>query len=319
MSRALAPAVVAVLVLAAHGARAEPYDVELRRLGPPTAAVWAGAFPAQCPDPTAPACVQAANDALTRFGILSSQMALGLTTGLLETATTTGHSGFDVALEVSQMGVSPKPVGTSPAGAWTPWPVVSSKSMYELSTAAVHVRKALPWSLEVGARLLYPSQSSYFAAQVEARWALNEGYRYVPDVAVRAAHTQLFAHPTWNLSSTDLEAILSKAFGVNGVMSLAPYGGLRFSFVHASSDALVFSTTATGTAPPGGYPATAAFPGFNSTFTRATVGLRLKTYAVSLAAEGTYLWGGEKGGSGSYPKYEVPSSWGGAARLGFEF
>jgi hypothetical protein len=318
MSRALA-LVVAVLVVAAPAARGEPYDVELRHLGPPSAAVWAGAFPSVCTGgATDPSCVQAANDSLNRFRLLSSQMALALTNASLETAATTGHSGFEVSLEASMMGVNPQPIGTSPAGAATPWPVTSSKPMYEVSTAALHVRKALPFSLELGGRIIYPSQSSYFAGQIELRWAINEGYRYFPDVAVRMARTQLFAHPTWNLSSTDLDVFVSKPFGVNGVMSLTPYLVGRLSYVHGSSDAIVFSTTAPGAPVPGGYPASAAFPGFNDWFPRATIGLRLRTYAVSLAAEGTRTWGNSKG-TGPYPDYEIPASWGGAARLGFEF
>lgn len=278
MRRLLAPALAAALA-AASTARAEPYDMDFRKLGDP-----------------------ATDAAKARFGILSSEMALALTGAVLQPGSTTGHSGFDFALEGYYVGIHPDAAGPGT------WPVRAEEAPHELFLPSFHVRKAFPFSLEMGGRIIWVSQSSYAAAQVEGKWALNEGSRHVPDLAVRVAFTSLFGHRTWNLSTTDLDVTVSKAFPVNGVLTLTPYLAARFTFMKASTDVMVYETIT----PP------AAYPNLRSTFYRTTLGVRLKTYAVSIAAEATRFGGAEEGGD-DYPEYDVPSSWGGAARFGFEF
>src|SRR5512138_2723893 len=162
MRRLLAPALAAALALTATTARAEPYDMDFRWLG----------------DPTTP-------EARARFGVLSSEMALAMSGHLLQPGSTTGHSGFDFALEGYYVAVHPDAAGPET------WPVVAEQKPHELFLPAFHVRKALPFSFELGGRVIYVSQSSYTAAQMELKWALNEGSRRVPDLAVRVAHTTL--------------------------------------------------------------------------------------------------------------------------------
>jgi hypothetical protein len=52
---------------------------------------------------------------------------------------------------------------------------------------------------------------------------------------------------------------------------------------------------------------------------RTTLGVRLTSFATSLAAEATYFGGGSYGDSSQYPAYGLKSSLGGAFKLGFEF
>jgi hypothetical protein len=289
MRRRLAPALAAALALLPGVARAEPFDIDLRDLGNPAT------------DP----------DALARFGILSSDLALALTSAVLTPASTTGHSGWDVALEAAFVGVHPEPVGGS-----SPWQTIAAPPG-ELLVTSIRVRKALPYSVEMGGRILYVSQSSFWAGQIEGRWALNEGFHNLPDLAIRAAHTQLFGLPEWNLAATDFDVSVSKAFPLLGVLTLTPYLVGRFTFVHASSEPIVFTPNTSGD-PQQDVSNASHFPNFRSTFFRATGGCRLRTYSVSTALELTYSTGGSKGG-GAYPSYEVPSAFGGAVRLGFEF
>jgi hypothetical protein len=289
MSRLLAPALAAALALVPATARAEPYDIDLRKLGDPSV------------DPTA----------LARFGILSSDLALALTAAVLTPASTTGHSGFDFALEGAFVGVHPDPVGGS-----SPWQTIDTPPN-DLLVTSIRVRKALPYSVEMGGRILYVSQSSFWAGQIEGRWALNEGFHNLPDLAVRVAHTQLFGHRDWNLWATDFDVSVSKAFPFLGVLTLTPYLAARFTFVGASSEPIVFSPNTSGD-PQQDVSNASHFPNFSSTFFRATGGCRLRTSVVSMALEVTYSGGGEEGGD-AYPTYDVPSSFGGALRFGFEF
>jgi hypothetical protein len=190
------------------------------------------------------------------------------------------------------------------------------------------VRKALPFSFEVGGRILYLNSSNYFAAQGEALWALNEGFEYVPDLAVRAAYTRMLGVKDWNLSSTDLDFLVSMRFAVKGVTSFTPYVAARFTYVSASTERMYFAPCRPGLAPctlPAPLPTPdarastqAAFPLFRTGLYRTTLGLRFTAYTVSLAVEGTYF-GGASPTVSEYDGVTIPSSFSGAAKLGWEF
>ncbi|WP_242394359.1 hypothetical protein [Anaeromyxobacter oryzisoli] len=314
MSRPLAPVLAAaVLVLPAVTRGAEPLDLDLSRLGAPDARVW------EARGATAADAQALANDAKIRFGILSSELALALSSAILEPAGTTGHSGFDVGLEGAYVGVHPTVVGTG-ATAADDWPT-SGMTPHELFLPSVHVRKALPYSFEVGGRMIYLSQSSYFAGQLEGKWALNEGFDLLPDVAVRFAWTQLFGQRDWNLGVGDVDFMVSKRWGVGAVASLTPYAAARYTFVRASTDVIQYGPA--GTSPTDAMTTAAAFPTLSAGYYRTTAGLRLTALAVSMAAEATYFGGTTTGKANptasQYPSYRLKSSWGAAWKLGFEF
>lgn len=312
--RRLAPFPAALaLALAATTARAEPYDFNLSRLGPPTDAAWValGESPA--------AAATLAGEARQRFGILSTETALAISSAILYPASTTGVSGFDFALEIGGTPVHAADVGTATPSAFpgfsaSPWATRNEKPSGLLVTG-LHVRKALPFSVELGGRLLYLSKTNYYAAQGEAKWALNEGFDLIPDVAVRVAYTKLFGQRDWNLGAADLDFMVSKRFGVSALTSFTPYAAARFTFLHASTESIEFG--------PGVVPSTpdtsASFPSLSSTLYRTTLGVRMTANALSLALEGTYFGGKRFSGSGAYSGFDVDSSLSWAFRFGFEF
>jgi hypothetical protein len=326
----LAPVLAAAaLVIRAAPAHAEPLDLDLTRLGPPDPAVWIELGKLQGTDYTAQA-VGLSSDAKQRFAILSSEVALGMSSALLEPASTTGHSGFDVSAEGSWAGVHSGAVGAAPPLGFTnaTWPT-SSTTPGSLYTSGVHVRKALPFSLEMGGRLTYLAQTSYFAAQGEAKWALNEGFERIPDVAVRVAYTRLFGQREWSLDTTDIDFMVSKRWGFQGVTSFTPYLAARFSFVNASTVALDFGPYRPSPPPPKPTPYTqsqtvAAFPNLRVGLYRTTIGLRMTANVVSLATELTYFGGTSYSGkanpgAGDYPDFKLASSLSAAFKLGWEF
>jgi hypothetical protein len=334
MRRSWAPVLAVILLRAAPALAAEPLDLDLARLGAPSADVWknlgcyaTGVYPCTVPQAYLDGAQQASLDARQRFALLSSEMALALTNTLLEPASTTGMSGFDVSAEAGYAQVHTDVIGRSAIpGAADPakyWPT-HTMTPHELFVPSVHVRKALPFSFEVGGRILYLSQSSYFAAQIEGRWALNEGMAGIPDLAVRVARTQLYGQRDWRLGATDVDLVVSKRFGVNGVTSFTPYAGARFTFLDASTAVMDFGPARpAGTPPEQAENTQAAFPTLNAIFYRTTVGIRMTSYLVSMAGEVTYGAGGTFGkdspAADQYPKYKVRSSLGGAFRFGFEF
>lgn len=319
----------AVIALAARPAGAgEPLDLDLSRLGPPSPAVWeaalcgAGCTPAQQAD----AALMAAG-ARVRFARLATDLALGLTGTLAQPASTTGHSGFQVGLETGYTSLATGSVGQATAsfdeatyqGVRPYWPTRGAAPA-GLLTPSVHVRKGLPYSVELGGRFTYLSQSSLFAAQLEGKWAFVEGWTYAPDAAVRVAWTKLMGQRDLSLGATELDLIVSKRFGASAVASLTPYLAARYTRVSASTRTLAYGVVAPGT------PADAvmaAFPDVDAALFRTTGGVRLTTWAVAMALELTWYGGGtfgqEGAGAGDYPRYYVPASLSGAFTFGFEF
>jgi hypothetical protein len=321
--RRLAPVLaVAVLALRPAPAHAEPLDVDLARLGAPDPGVWTALGEAA----NAEAYARGAKE---RFAILSSEVALALSSALLTPASTTGYAGFDFAFEGSYAPAHADPAGAAPptTGRWsdTPWPTRSAAPS-SLTMTGLHVRKALPFSVELGGRLTYLNRSSYFAAQGEVKWALNEGSDAIPDVAVRLAHTRLFGQEHWDLGATDLDFVVSKRWGVSGVTSFTPYAAARFTFVDASTERLDFGGLPDGDPLEDRSATAAGFPKLRVGLYRTTVGVRMTANVVSLAAEATYFGGkrysGEDGATlaaADYGDFTVPSSFSGAVKLGWEF
>lgn len=316
--RRLAPLLAATaLALVARHAYAEPFDIDLARLGPPDPAVWTALGQGAQANALA-------SEAKQRFAILSTETALALSSALLYPASTTGVSGFDFAAEIGGAPVHPEGVGstTPPAGfVSSPWPT-RSVVPHDLLVTGIHVRKALPFSLELGGRMLYISKTSYYGAQGELKWAINEGFEVIPDVAVRVAYTKLFGQRYWNLGAADLDFMVSKRFGVSALTSFTPYLAARFTFLDASSERIDFR-------PASGVPATnvathAAYPSLETTLYRTTLGVRMTANALSLALEATYFGGKSYSGEAApaadqYPDFEVASSTSWAFRFGFEF
>lgn len=327
--RRLAPVLaVAVLTLRAPAALAEPLDVDLSRLGAPDATVWSTLELRGATLPAGVTAEQLATQAKERFAIFSSELALALSGPILMPASTTGHAGFDVAFEGSYTPVHGEALGVDPGNGFSNEPWGSSATPSSLTTTGVHVRKALPFSFEMGGRLTYLNRSSYYAAQGEAKWALNEGFRYLPDVAVRFAYTRLFGQQDLNLGATDLDLLVSKRWGVNAVTSFTPYAAARFTFVNASSERIDFDRSPEDATDPDDpatlHATTAAFPKLSVGLYRTTVGVRMTAYAISLAAEATYFGGKDYSGEATpgvndYGDFELAAGLSGAFRLGWEF
>ena len=318
MRRSLALAAIATSVLRAAPARGEPLDMSLLRLGVPSAHVICATTPA-CTTPGA-AEYQAAAAARQRFAVLATQLGLALDSFILAPANTVGHSGFEFAFEAAYAPASFDQAlfaGASPFRADPP-------SSFLLP--AFHVRKALPYSFEVGGRAIYLNQSTHFATQIEAKWAVNEGIEYAPDVAVRVAATRLFGVRDLDLGVYSLDAIVGKRFGVGGVLSLTPYGAVRFSWLWARSGWIQYGDPADPNAALG---TAGAFPELSAAghrFTRFALGLRMIASAVTLSLEGTYTLGRtfegkapDQLGATGYPTFEVPAAFSAAGNLGFSF
>lgn len=203
-------------------ALAAPNDFKIQILGNPT-------------DPD----TNKANLANANFQAFAKEMGAALASSDLTPPSTLGHSGFSATMELSV--VSLKGVSSTGTPPTSPEFVVPTEKEFQGSflLPAVHIRKGLPWSFEIGTKVGWIDKSDMAVATLEAKWAGNEGFAYLPDVAVRFHATRLFNTRDFELGSGGLDFSVGKKWAVGGMITLTPYGGWDLTFVGASTPRLV--------------------------------------------------------------------------------
>ena len=170
------------------------------------------------------------------FEAFSRTLAAMVTSTSLTPPESLGHAGFAVNAELGVLSV--------PAGVYLP---TEREQTGTVLVPSIHVRKGLPFSVDLGARVGWMDRSSLFAATGEIRWAVNEGYiAWLPDIGVRLHATQVLNARNVHLTATGLDASVGKQFPVGGMITLTPYGGIDLVGVSSRSDAIAFAS-GTGT------------------------------------------------------------------------
>ncbi len=210
-----------ILALASSVALAEPYDLQLSRLGNPQA----GGF-------------GYSNRADGNFRIFARQFAAAISGLNLAPPETLGSSGFSVTAEMAlvDFGIAPS----------NPYQLPSQSIVQSpLKLYSLHVRKGLPASFELGARGAWIEQSRMGAATLEVKWAINEGFTYFPDIAIRGSVTKLINGRDLDLTTGGLDLGIGKQFALGGVVTITPYAGWNLAFVGATSNTVDFHPTRT--------------------------------------------------------------------------
>lgn len=161
----------------------------------------------------------------------TTQLGFVLAPRLASPAETLGYAGFHVSAMWSGSFVS----GDEPYWANTEGAQQGGTAPSFLQTLQLDVRKGLPMSFEVGVNLTWLVDSELFTPGVEIRWALQEGYAFAPDFAVRAAINHMVGNRDLRLTTLAFDGVLSKSFGVGGTVNLAPYAGWSLIMIAASS------------------------------------------------------------------------------------
>ncbi len=159
-----------------------------------------------------------------RFRLFVNQLGVALSGFNFSPAQTLGHSGFGVSLEYGVAKID---------SAY--WPRYSQSDSNFVFLPSLHVRKGLGFSFELDGRLTYLQNSRMAAGTLALKWALNEGFTYAPDFAVRGHVTKLFGATDFDLTTAGVDVGIGKEFGLGGVMTLTPYIGWNLLFVHATS------------------------------------------------------------------------------------
>ena len=311
--RAAAAALCCILACAS-AARAGDQDLALWKLGHP--------------DPIKK-CDASVNDGCTLAGDLSAQRrfarmtaALGLAfvPGLIEAAGTMGQTGFEVGFSQTAAFLKLDPsewasVGTQAARA--PPPV--------LSISTLTLRKGLGGSLELGTHISYLAGSQILGVGAELRFALIDGLDYAPDLAVRAYGTRLLGTAELDLTTVGADALISKSWGVGGMVKLQPYFQFGIAMVHATSGVVDFQPGAEDPKDPtADDSAFRTVKLFDNLYNRFALGLRMVAGAVVLGAEGTVAYGtnpvqSDKLAGGAVVPTQFTRQLGASLRLGVAF
>jgi hypothetical protein len=99
----------------------------------------------------------------------------------------------------------------------------------------LQLRKGLPFSFEIAGNMSYLAGSEMFGVGADLKWALLEGFYYMPDIAVRGSVNTVLGAPELNLLTSGWDVSISKDFGLGGVLSLAPYAGYQSLYIVSSS------------------------------------------------------------------------------------
>ena len=167
------------------------------------------------------------------FRAFARRMGAAMTSTNLSPPETLGHSAFAISAELSVVDF-----GTATASTDLPTrgPVTGA-----LLLPSVHVRKGLPWSFELGVRAAWFEKSRMGFGTLELKWALNEGFTYLPDICVRGHVSKLLNSRDFDVTAGGLDLGIGKQFAIGGMVTLTPYVGWNLVFVGASSGNVDFN------------------------------------------------------------------------------
>ena len=303
---------LALILLVAAAARADENDLELWRLGHPDDLNCTRCDGSPGTDPKETGSI----DAQARYHRLVSTLGLAFAPPFQETAGTLGQSGFELGFSSSEAFLR------IPSDAW---PTVIGTPPKVLVLPAVSVRKGLGGSLELGALVSWLADSQMMALSAELRWALLDDVAYAPDLALRAWGTRVVGTQDLDLSMAGADVMLSRSFGVLGMMKLQPYGSFGVALVNALSSVVDFKPGVENQSRPGlddGVFHTIHL--YDNRFLRGVIGMRLVAGVAVLAVEGSLAGGTNPVQSDSVPGAAAPPEqfvrlWSFSARLGFGF
>jgi hypothetical protein len=167
------------------------------------------------------------------FRLLSREVGVLITPALMQPAETTGIAGFEFAADATFQLVNFN------APYWQD--VIEQKGQRTPITLGARARKGfilpipLTSEIEMGAQWLVESQLVSVGGNV--RVALNEGFRYAPDIAIMAGVNRLVGDNILDLVTATTGATISKGFSFLGTFQLCPFAGYQAIFVSGLIDA----------------------------------------------------------------------------------
>ena len=180
-------------------------------------------------------CTEAA---VNQFKTLARAYSSLLAPMHFQPASTLGEAGFEVAVE-SKMSFS---ISDDPS--WKATNANDGKNPDEngnysapdlFATVQLHMRKGLPFSLEVEGIFNWLADSEIFYVGVGLRWAITEGWWFLPDISVRAHAGTIVGASQFILINLNVDAAISYTWSLGGICAITPYAGYSLLSSWASS------------------------------------------------------------------------------------
>jgi len=234
---AAAPAAIVLALallstIAAPSARAASNDLDLKSL------VKLGS---ELPTPDQRAAAR--DDAFQR---MTAELGLALTPSPLQPAETTGQSGFDIGIDYGVHTIN----GNEPY--WVQATEADRQNLRAtlLQTLGVRARKGfilpVPLTSEVELGGAWLVDSNIFTVGANVRLALNEGFIWLPDVAIMSGVNRAVGTDDLDLTTITFGGSISKGFGVFGSFNLCPFFAYERVLVSAIASAVDPDPTDTG-------------------------------------------------------------------------
>ena len=179
-----------------------------------------------------------------------SEMSVALAPKILTTADTVGYSGFHFSIDYSLTTISNTQCADNNAATAQKdlcpfqYGVEGSANANGghvsppgvVQTVSVMARKGI-WlpvpSFEIGAGATKVMQSNLFAVNVYGKLSLHEGFHGwpVPSLMVRGSAVRVMGQSQLDLTMAQVDAAISKSFGIAGSVTLVPYLGAAWLYI----------------------------------------------------------------------------------------
>ncbi len=157
-------------------------------------------------------------------------------------ASTIGQEGFELGIE-SKMSFA-----TEKASYWralnkNAGATADANGKYDapdvFATLQLSMRKGLPFSLELEGVFNYLFDSTVFYVGAGLRWAITEGWWFMPDISIRGHVGTIVGASQINMINVNVDAAISYTWGLGGVVSITPYAGYSLLVNVSSSRSFV--------------------------------------------------------------------------------
>ena len=227
--------VVALLVSSASApSRADTFDLTLNRL------VDKPTMPGQFADPSGD------TPALSAYRTFVSELGTALAPSFLTPSDTVGYNGFQFDVDYNFTTINNRKCQAGDTKEKCPWQLAVAGGLDDngnarqppgmVHTLSVMARKGI-WlplpSFEIGAGATKLLQSNIYAVQVYGKLALHEGFHGwpIPSLAVRGSGLRVVGESQLDLTMAQIDAMLSKSFGIAGTVTLVPYLGAAWLYI----------------------------------------------------------------------------------------
>lgn len=138
-------------------------------------------------------------------------------------AASQGALGMDIAYEMSFVGLD--------ANAEY-WKKAVAKPVSSATTSQIRVRKGLPHQVQIGGSVVHAHDSNLWAIGAELNLSLLDGFRHIPDFALRAGGNTVVGTRGLTMVNAGGDVTASKSFGIGGVLALQPWLGYSLGWTY---------------------------------------------------------------------------------------